>query len=64
MKTLYNECVCCKAKWQVVGPQSHMDWEDITLDQIDLDNIKKHGRLYSICGDCSETGNCEPMEVK
>lgn len=64
MKTLYNECVCCKAKWQVVGDQSNLGWEELKLDNIDHANLSKHGKLFSLCEECSETGECESVEVK
>lgn len=61
MKTIYNKCVCCKASWQVIGPKSHLTMEDITLDTIDQENLAKHGKLFSVCEDCSETGECESV---
>jgi hypothetical protein len=63
MKTIYNVCVCCKAKWQVIGPKSDLTMDDIKLDSIDLSNLEKHGKLFSVCEDCSDHGTCESVEV-
>jgi hypothetical protein len=64
MKTIYNQCISCNERWQVIGRQSHLTWDDITLDQTDKNNLSKHKQLFSICEECSQSGECESVEVK
>lgn len=62
MKTIYNECTSCGEKWQVIGSQSHLTWDDIHLDDTDKANLSKHNQLFSICEECSTSGECESVE--
>jgi hypothetical protein len=62
-KTLYNNCAVCENRWQVIGDDSHLTWDDITLDETDKENLKEYGQLFSTCEDCSESGECESYSV-
>jgi ribosomal protein S14 len=49
MKKLMNECVICGDEWNVL---EHLGIDDLNLDDVDTENIRKHGRLYCRCEDC------------
>ncbi len=51
-----NTCVKCGDTWGVTLRYV------VALDETDRENLIKHGQLYSICEDCSESGMCESVE--
>lgn len=52
-----NTCIKCKDTWNV--PKT---WR-LKLDELDHENLEQHGQLYSIREDCSESGECESVEI-
>jgi hypothetical protein len=55
MDVLFNECVLCHSRWDVL---EHVTIESIYLDDVDRDNLSTHGQLYCICEDCHGSYEC------
>jgi len=50
-----NACVECNNTWKVIITHR------LKLDEFDKENLDKYGRLYSVCENCSEYGECESV---